>query len=581
MDETRVPDGDEPLGSEGSRSIDRMLNALTARATGGLSPASLWLAYMDWAIHLAAAPGKRAELARKAGRKTQRFLGHLSHVAVNPSASCCIDPLPGDSRFTGPAWQKMPYKLWYQGFLLTQQWWHNATHEVPGVSPHHEDVVSFATRQMLDIFSPSNLPWTNPEVAQATIETGGANLVAGWRNFAEDFSLWMAGQPAAGREAFRVGRDVAATPGKVVYRNRLIELIQYAPTTDTVLAEPVLIVPAWIMKYYILDLSPENSLIRYLVGQGHTVFCISWRNVGSEDRDLGLEDYRRMGVMEALDLIGTLVPGAKTHAVGYCLGGTLLALAAAAMARAGDERLASLTLLAAQVDFTEPGELELFIDDSQVSFLDSVMWERGYLDSAQMAGAFQLLRSNDLIWSRLVRDYLMGERAALTDLMAWNADATRMPYRMHSEYLRKLFLHNDLASGRYLVDGRPVAIQNIRVPIFAVGTERDHVAPWRSVYKIHYLSDTDVTFALTSGGHNAGIVSEPGHRGRRFHIAEKALDAPCVSPDEWVAAAETREGSWWLAWQEWLVAHSAPARVAPPAMGKALADAPGRYVMQG
>lgn len=289
--------------------------------------------------------------------------------------------------------------------------------------------------------------------------------------------------------------------------------------------------------------------------------------------------------MAALDAVASIVPDHKIHAAGYCIGGTLLALAAAAMAEVGDGRLRTMTLFAAQTDFTEPGELQLFIDDSQVSFLESMMWERGMLDTSQMTGAFQLLRPNDLIWSHMIHDYLMGERTPMIDLMAWNADATRMPYRMHSEYLRRLFLGNDLASGRYMVDGRPIALQNIRAPIFAVGTERDHVAPWQSVYKIHYLSDAEITFVLASGGHNAGIVSEPGHPHRHFRIATKAPADLCLNADEWLAEAPLREGSWWPAWTAWLTERSLPEQ-APPPMGAAekgyapLADAPGTYVLQ-
>jgi polyhydroxyalkanoate synthase len=340
------------------------------------------------------------------------------------------------------------------------------------------------------------------------------------------------------------------------------------------------------MKYYILDLSAQNSLIGYLVAQGHTVFCISWRNVTAEDRALSLEDYRRQGVMAALDAVEAIVPNRKIHATGYCLGGTLLALAAAAMAETRDQRLQSMTLFAAQTDFSEPGELQLFIDHSQVNTLEAMMWERGTLEASQMAGAFQMLRSNDLIWSRMIRDYLLGQRAPINDLMAWNADTTRMPYAMHSEYLRKFFLGNELAAGRYLVDGRPVALQNIRVPIFAVGTERDHVAPWTSVYKIHFLADTAVTFVLASGGHNAGIVSEPGHPHRHFRMAGKAADDVCHGAEEWVAATPITAGSWWPAWTDWLREHSSPEQVEPPPLGNSLlgyppiADAPGSYVFQ-
>jgi polyhydroxyalkanoate synthase len=255
------------------------------------------------------------------------------------------------------------------------------------------------------------------------------------------------------------------------------------------------------------------------------------------------------------------------------------------MAGSGDDRLASVTLFAAQTDFTEPGELQLFIDDSEVYFLESMMWSQGYLSADQMSGAFQLLQSNDLIWSRIVHDYLLGERAPMIDLMAWNADTTRMPYRMHSEYLRRLFLNNDLACGRYAVDGRPISIRNIRAPLFVVSTERDHIAPWHSVYKIHNLSDTEITFVLTSGGHNAGIVSEPGHAHRHFRIYHTWADDLRVSPDEWLATTTSQEGSWWPTWTDWLKAHSSPKRVVPPVAGpdpreEALADAPGTYVLQ-
>ncbi|PZU95149.1 MAG: poly-beta-hydroxybutyrate polymerase [Chelatococcus sp.] len=575
----------DALGLEAFRSIDSMREALSSQFSGGLSPQALALAFFDWSIHLAAAPGKRMELAYKAGRKASRLAAYMATALTQPGAPACIEPLPGDNRFNDGSWHRQPYCCWAQAFLLGQQWWHNATHEVPGVSPHHEDVVSFAARQMLDMFSPSNLPFTNPQVMARTMETGGANFAQGFRNWVEDVGRQVSGRPPVGTEDFVVGRDVAVTPGKVVFRDHLIELIQYAPATENVVAEPILIVPAWIMKYYILDLSPGNSLVRFLIEKGHTVFCVSWRNPTAEDRDLGMEDYRK-SLMAALDAVGAIVPERKIHAAGYCLGGTLLSIAAAAMARAGDDRLASLTLLAAQTDFTEPGELALFIDPSQLHFLESMMWNRGYLSADQMAGAFQLLRSNDLIWSRAVHDYLMGERSSMFDIMAWNADSTRMPYRMHAEYLHRLYLDNELASGRFLVDGRPAALQNIRVPIFSVGTERDHVAPWRSVHKIHLLTDVEVTFVLTSGGHNAGIVSEPGRPNRRFRIATRRHGDVWSGPDEWFAAADLRSGSWWTAWGDWLTERSSPEHVPAPAMGAPargyapLADAPGTYVLQ-
>ena len=391
------------------------------------------------------------------------------------------------------------------------------------------------------------------------------------------------GAPPRGTEAFKVGETVAVTPGKVVLRTRLAEIIQYAPATDRVRPEPIVIVPAWIMKYYILDLSPANSLVKFRTHQGFTVFMVSWKNPDAEDRDVGFDDYRTAGVLPAIKAATAITGARKVHAVGYCLGGTLLAIVAAAMARDEDERLASLSLFAAQVDFTEAGELMLFINESQVAFLEDMMWQRGYLDSRQMAGAFQMSRSNDLIWSRSIRDYLMGEQSFPIDIMAWNADATRMPFRMHSQYLRSLFLNNDLAEGRFEVAGRPVALPDIRLPLFAVSTERDHVAPWHSVFKLHLLTEAPITFVLTNGGHNAGILSEPGHPHRHFRMAVRENGEAYIDPDRWLAEHEPHEGSWWPAWGAWLTARSGEP-VKPPPLGDAAAglaaleDAPGRYV---
>ncbi len=564
--------------------IDRSLHGAAARITMGLSPAALIEASFDWASHLAFSPGVRLKLAGKAARKSARFANYAWQRAVD-GGKPCIEPLPQDRRFAAPEWERMPFGLMSQAFLLNQQWWHNATTEIPGVTKQHENMVGFVARQILDVFSPSNFPLTNPEVIEKTVSTGGMNLVNGLRNFAEDYARVARGERPVGTENFVVGRDVATSTGKVIYRNRLIELIQYAPTTDQVRPEPVLIVPAWIMKYYILDLSPQNSLVKYLTGRGFTVFMISWMNPIAEDRDLALDDYRTLGVMAALDAVSAIVPGEKIHAAGYCLGGTLLSIAGAAMARDGDERLKSVTLFAAQVDFMEAGELMLFINESQLAFLDDMMAEQGYLDSTQMAGAFQLLRSNDLVWSRIVRDYLMGERTPMSDLMAWNADATRLPYRMHSQYLRQLFLNNDLAEGRFSVAGKPIALTDIRAPIFAVGTVHDHVAPWRSTYKINLLTDADVTYVLTSGGHNVGIVSEPGHKQHHFQVASKKADDLYVDPDAFLANAKQNEGSWWPEWVGWLEQRSG-APTAPPAMGNPssgyapICDAPGTYVFQ-
>ena len=557
---------------EGTPTIDRMVHATTSQFTLGISPAAMSVAFADWATHLAWAPGKQQLLLKKAMRKSARF---------NTYAMRCAQ----DKRFRAPAWQQWPYNLIYQSFLLTQQWWHNATTGVRGVQPHHENVVNFVTRQMLDVVAPSNFLFTNPELLEITAKEGGQNLIRGAVNFVEDWERAIAGRPPVGADSLKVGHDLGITPGKVVYRNHLMELIQYESSTQDVYAEPMLIVPAWIMKYYILDLSPANSLVRYLVDQGHTVFIVSWRNPGVEDRDLSMEDYRRLGVERALNVVQSVVSDRKINAVGYCLGGTLLTIEAAALARSGKKWLNTITLLAAQTDFRQAGELALFVDYSELAFLEDVMWDQGYLDTKQMAGAFQLLRSNDLIWSRILHSYLVGRREKMNDLMVWNADATRMPYKMHSQYLRNLFLNNDLAEGRYEVDGRPIALSDIREPMFVVGTETDHVSPWRSVYKIHMPTDADVTFVLTRGGHNAGIVSEPGHPRRHYRMSHRRHDDKYIDPATWLEATPMHEGSWWPAWDEWLVTHGGE-RVSPPPMGAPekghtpITDAPGTYVMQ-
>ena len=572
---------DEPYDPDAIRReyFDRLAHSLMGRMGLPISPPALGLAYADWLAHLAVSPGKQAELATKIARKWVRFANYATRLAMAPDFERCIEPLPHDKRFRDEAWTQFPFNLISQSFLLCQQWWHGATTHVSGVTRQHENVVNFVARQWLDMLSPSNFLLTNPEALRRTYKTGGLNLALGWWNFLEDSARAAEGKKPVGADEFRLGLEVATTPGKVVFRNRLIELIQYEPTTGRVYAEPLLIVPAWIMKYYILDLSPQNSLVRYLLEQGFTVFMISWKNPGPEDRELSMEDYLNLGVRAALQTIAALLPQKKIHAVGYCLGGTLLAIAAAAMGRDRDERLATLTLLAAQTDFTEAGELTLFVNESQLAFLDDIMWAHGYLETKQMAGAFQLLRSNDLIWSYALKCYLLGERAPMSDLMAWNADATRMPYRMHSEYLRSLFLNNDLAEGRLHIDGKAVALHNIHAPIFAVGAERDHVAPWRSVFKIHLLTETDVTFLLASGPHNAGIVSPPeAHRGGYRVLTSQAED-PYLDPADWREIAAKREGSWWPEWVAWLDARSTPG-AAPPPMAKALCSAPGTYVLQ-
>ncbi|WP_418317966.1 PHA/PHB synthase family protein [Piscinibacter sakaiensis] len=571
-----------------AKDFDREFRAQIAQMTSGLAPTAFTSAWRDWATQMAVSPGRRVELRRHAMERandTWAFAARaLTGAPVPPS-----DGLDGetDKRFDAPEWSVFPFNVYARAYQNNAQLMREAISDVHGVSDYHQQLVEFSVRLLLDSTSPTNWLATNPELLALTQAEQGQNLVRGMQHLVEDIGRTLDGATPAGTDEFEVGRNLAVTPGKVVYRNELIELIQYEPSTKTVYAEPLLIVPAWIMKYYILDLSARNSLVKYLVDQGHTVFMISWKNPTEDDRDIGIDDYVHKGFYAALDAVTAIVPKRKVHAVGYCIGGTLLSIAAAALARKKDERLASMTMFAAQTDFTEPGELAFFINPSQLATLEATMHRKGVLESREMGGAFALLRAKDLLFQPKVDSYLKGKRTPMIDLMAWNSDGTRMPWRMHSEYLYRLYLDNELATNRFPLDDTLVRLSDIRVPMFVVGTESDHVAPWKSVYKVDNLvRSDDLTFLLTSGGHNAGIVCGPVHPKRHYRIHTRRLVDPHMAPDEWIEAATRHQGSWWPAWHEWLAERSGATQVKPPKLGAPgkgyapLADAPGEYVLQ-
>lgn len=543
-----------------AQGLDKEWHAAIGKMTGGISPTAVATAYVDWWLHLFGSPEKQSALIENA-----------FHQWAEPQDR-------SDPRFEDPAWSAYPYNVYAQNFLTAQDWWQIATSDLPGVDPKHAQIVNFAARQWLDMFCPANFAVTNPVVQQRAREESGENLIRGARYWMEDFNRLLSQQPRRS-EKFSVGSELATTPGDVVLRNDLVELIRYHPTTAKTRPEPILIVPAWIMKFYILDLTQQRSLVAYLRDQGFEVFILSWKNPTAEDSDLSMQDYIDLGVRAAIAEMQSL-GHKRLHAVGYCLGGTLLAIVAAALARDGDDCLASISLLAAQVDFSEPGELGLFINESQVAFLEDIMATNGYLKSDQMAGAFQLLRSNDLVWSRVIRHYLLGERTHDNPLLAWNADATRMPARMHSEYLRRLFLGNDLAKGRFKVDGFAVSLSDIRSDIYCVATETDHVSPWQSVFRISLLTDTDVTFVLTNGGHNGGILSEPGHTGRHFRCGHKDEGDAHITALDWIDCHDPQMGSWWPHWAKWLKKKSGRPKNPRSSLVKSLDAAPGRYVFE-
>lgn len=577
---------------------DRLARAAAAQLSGGLDTSVFTNAWADYWAKLLNSPARQAALAQQVVELAndtlafaQRAAAQAAQAMQSADTQAAIPPLSphegaavADQRYADPAWAQYPFNLLARAHQNFTAFAHEATRDVPGLDAKNRALVDFSLRLMGDATSPANNLATNPQLLAQTIAENGANLQRGWQHLLEDMDRQQKGLPAAGTEQFVVGEHVACTPGQVVYRNALIELIQYSPTTPKVHRAPVLIVPAWIMKYYVLDLSAKNSLVRWLVAQGHTVFCVSWKNPMPEDRDLGMDDYVKLGLEGALDAVGSIVPGTPVQAVGYCIGGTLLAIGAAALAARGDQRIGSLSLFAAQTDFSEPGELSLFISPGQLAMLDAQMYRQGVLESSQMGGAFQLLRPQDLIFQPAVNAYLKGQRDGMVDLMAWNADGTRMPWKMHSEYLHRLYLHNELANHRFPVAGKTVTLNDVRAPAFVVGTETDHVAPWKSVYKADRLLGSDsMTFLLTSGGHNAGIVSGPVHPKRHHRVRERKAGEPQLTPGEWMATMEKQPGSWWPVWERWLAARGGP-MVKPPKMGSAaypvVCPAPGTYVLQ-
>jgi len=566
------------LSPETARNIDNELRGKVATLTRGLSPVDVATALIDWCGHLALSPAKMLSLTESAVRNGIE-LSELNGKAMRQ------DDLPpvSDRRMRGDEWQQWPFNVFAHGHRLAKDFTTEATSGIDGVSKYHEQLVRFLALQVVELLSPANIPVTNPEFLAATRDEKGENLRRGATNLLEDMRRKRNGESAQRLEDFVVGKDIAITPGKVIYQNRLIELIQYEPQTDEVAAEPVLIVPAWIMKYYILDLSPQNSLVNYLASQGKTVFIISWKNPGAEDCDIGMHEYLHEGVLAALDAVGKVVPQSKIHAVGYCLGGTLLSIAAAYMAREGDDRLKTMSLFAALIDFRDGGEITTLLGESTFAFLEALMRKQGYLGIESMVGAFSSLRVSDLVHAPRVQRYLLGEDRSLNDLMAWNEDGTRLPYKMHTEYLLNCYMENNLAEARYEFDGKAICIGDITVPGFVLGTVTDHVAPWKSVYKALRLMNNELTFALTTGGHNAGIVSGPKHPRRKHQIATRAPGDLYCDPDRWAESTELVEGSWWPAWNDWLDWHTS-GKTPPPAMGNAdagleeLRAAPGEYV---
>ena len=588
----------DPLNAE-PHTVDQHIQAVNGQLFFGLSPVSLALAHADWLLNLANSPGALLDLQQeaflhgalwteRASQIAKHCMGkHLHALAGTEPDDAPVKHATQDQRYTHETWEFFPWLSWIEAHALGEQWWMQAT-QVRGMRPHSQEQMRFYASKWLDFLAPGNTLLTNPQAMDAALRSGGQSLLKGMKHAMGEWQQKL-GLPTDdnAEPSMQVGQGLAMTPGEVVYRNHMVELIQYAPTTAQVHAEPVLIVPSCIMKYYILDLSSHNSMVRWLVSQGHTVFILSWRNPDENDALLLMDDYVNEGVLASLHHVAQ-ASAERVHLMGYCLGGTFAAMAAAALERQritmteeATIALASLTLLAAETDFREPGEMGVLIDDAQVRMLEDMMAETGFLTGRQMAGSFQFLHSRELVWSSQTRRWLLGEEEIPNDLMVWNTDVTRLPAAMHSQYLRQCFLHNDLATGNLELSGHTLNLRDIHLPVFAVGTVKDHVAPWRSVYKLHRLVSSPVTFVLTNGGHNAGIISEPGHAGRHYQQLTLELDDPRLSPDEWTKQAPRHEGSWWNAWSEWLVSQGSGRKVRArvPAHDAGLGAAPGQYVM--
>ncbi|HUO44026.1 MAG TPA: class I poly(R)-hydroxyalkanoic acid synthase [Burkholderiales bacterium] len=493
-----------------------------------------------------------------------------------------IAPERHDRRFKGEDWQQNPFFDYLkQSYLLVARRIQQAVSAVNGSDAHTAKKIDFYTRQYINALSPSNFLLTNPEVLRETIDSRGRNLVRGLDNLIADFERGQWRQlrvKMTDPAAFEVGRNLATTPGKIVFQNDLMQLIQYAPLTAEVHRRPLLIIPPWINKYYILDMREDNSFVRWAVAQGHTVFVISWANPGASYADKTFDDYLREGPLAALDAIELATGEREVNAVGYCLGGTLLAILLAYLAAKSDDRIRSATLFATMIDFSAPGELDVFIDEAQVAALEKKMDERGYLDGAEMAATFNLLRANDLIWSFVVNNYLLGRQPLPFDLLYWNSDSTRMPAAMHSFYLRNMYLKNRLREPRGItLAGVPIDLSQVRTPLYFVSTLEDHISPWPSTYAGARLFPGEVRFVLGGSGHIAGIVNPPA-AGKYQYWTRDALDA---EPQQWLAHAERHAGSWWLDWAQWVAPHAAEQVAArAPGAGRlpALEDAPGAYV---
>ncbi|MGK7869938.1 PHA/PHB synthase family protein [Falsiroseomonas sp. E2-1-a20] len=549
-----------------------------APATGP-DPLQIGSAFLDMTTRLMANP---ARLVQAQIGFWQDYLTLWQNTARRmmggDQAGPVIHEPKGDKRFKHEAWRENEvFDFIRQSYLLSARYFTNVVQGAEGLDNKTAQKVDFYTRQFVDAMSPSNFLMTNPEVLRRTAETGGENLLKGLSNLLADLERGKGNLRIRMTDdsKFKVGENIAVTPGRVVFRNALMELIQYTPTTERVLKRPLLILPPWINKFYILDLRPKNSFIRWAVEQGHTVFVVSWVNPDEALSDKGFEDYMQEGPYAALDAIEAATGEKSVNAIGYCLGGTLLACTLAHMTAKKDTRIKTATYFVTMTDFEEAGELGVFIDEEQLLGIEEKMSKKGFLEGREMATTFNMLRANDLIWSFVVNNYLMGQEPFPFDLLYWNDDSTRMPAKMHSFYLRRMYQQNDLVKpGGIELAGVPLDLRKIKVPTYMISTREDHIAPWKSTYRGTQIYGGKTRFVLAASGHIAGVVNPPDS-GKYSHWVNTSLPP---EPDEWFAGATELAGSWWPDWQRWVLAQDKAMVAARQPADAGLGDAPGTYV---
>jgi polyhydroxyalkanoate synthase subunit PhaC len=551
------------------------------RETPNADPMNVGGAFLEMTARLMANPARLMHAQLGFWQDYMTLWQNTARRIMGVEAPPVIAADPKDKRFRDDAWQQNEiFDFIKQSYLLSARYVQDVVKQTDGMDPKTARKVDFYARQFVDAMSPSNFLLTNPEVLRKTAETGGENLLRGLNNLLADLERGRGklSIKMTDTDSFRLGENIGVSPGKVVFQNSLMQLIQYSPSTETVLKRPLLILPPWINKFYILDLRPKNSLVRYAVSQGHTVFMVSWVNPDEHLGDAGFETYMQEGVFAALDAIRDATGETEVNAIGYCLGGTLLAATLAWMADRGDTRIKSATFFVTMMDFAEAGELGVFIDEEQLKALEEKMREKGYLEGSAMASTFNMLRANDLIWSFVVNNYLMGNEPFPFDLLYWNSDATRMPARMHTYYLRNMYQQNLLAQpGALELAGEKLDLGRITVPAYFLSTREDHIAPWRSTYRGTQLLGGPKRFVLAASGHIAGVVNPP-EGGKYNHWVNEALPE---QPQAWLDGATEMAGSWWPDWNRWVTALGAervPARVPGEGKLKALEDAPGSYV---